>query len=264
MNIENLTIEYHLVDSCNLKCAGCSHYASLLDKLTYTSLDDVVKDLKLLKSKIGDNLSTLRLLGGEPLLHPQICECLTVAREIFNKSNIIIVTNGILLEKMTDEFYNTCSRSNIQIMITDYKLLNICVVIDKLRKMNIATGVYRKSDKKFIWRYKHIRLTNDRIDCLSSCKFKSTCCSYRDGKIYLCAHIAYIDIFNKYFNKNVELEESDYISLNEINSYEELIEKLNSAKPNFCYQYCNYYGKSHPEVGKWCISKKDINEFCLL
>ena len=41
-------------------------------------------------------------------------------------------------------------------------------------------------------------------------------------------------------------------------------EKINSAKPNFCYKYCNYYDKTHPEKGEWHITKKDINEFCLI
>ena len=127
-----LTIEYHLVDSCNLKCAGCSHYSSLLDKLTYPTLEEIIADLTLLKNKIGDNLTTLRLLGGEPLLHPQICECLTAIRNIFPISHIVIVTNGILLKKMSEEFYNICRSSHIEIDITDYKIFDISLIIIKL------------------------------------------------------------------------------------------------------------------------------------
>ena len=28
-------VEYHLTDSCNLNCAGCSHYSSLIDDKIY-------------------------------------------------------------------------------------------------------------------------------------------------------------------------------------------------------------------------------------
>ncbi len=264
MITKKLILEYHLVDSCNLKCAGCSHYSSLLDKLTYVPLEDIVTDLSLLKNKVGDNLTTLRLLGGEPLLHPQICECLTEIRNIFPKTNLVIVTNGILLKKMPEEFYNICSKSNIQISITDYGLLNITEILDKLKDLNIKATVYRNSNKNLIWHYKHIRLTGGKIDCLSKCIFKNMCNNYRNGKIYLCPHIAYIDFFNKYFGKNIELDNTDYISLDEINSFDELIEKINSAKPNFCYHYCNYYDKTHPKKGEWYTTKKDINEFCLI
>lgn len=262
--MENLTLEYHLVDSCNLKCAGCSHYACLLDKLTYTKLEDIITDLSLLKSKVGDNLTTLRLLGGEPLLHPQICECLKEIRNLFPKVNMVIVTNGILLKKMPDEFFEICRTSRVGIYITNYRVIDIPAMIDKLKELGIRTKTYKNSDKNFIWRYKHIRLTEGKIDCLSNCTFKNSCNNYRDGKIYLCPHIAYIGFFNDYFGKNIQLDETDYISLDDISSFDELIEKLHSARPNFCYNYCNYYDETHPEVGEWHTTKGDINEFCLI
>lgn len=262
--MKKLTLEYHLVDSCNLKCAGCSHYSSLLNKLTYTKLEDIITDLTLLKNKIGDNLAVLRLLGGEPLLHPQICECLTEIRNIFQKTNIIVVTNGLLLKKMSEEFYNICSKSKIQISITDYGLFNVEEILNKLKSLGINTTVYRNSSKNLTWHYKHIRLTECKIDCLSKCIYKNICNNYRNGKIYLCPHIAYINFFNDYFGKNITLDDTDYISLDEINSFDELVEKIKSAKPNFCYKYCNYYDKTHPEKGQWHTTKKDINEFCLI
>jgi len=137
MNNKKLTIEYHLVDSCNLRCAGCTHYSSLLDKLTYPTLEEIIDDLTLLKNKVGDNLTTLRLLGGEPLLHPQICECLTKIRNIFPITHIVIVTNGILLKKMSEDFYNICRSSHIEIDITDYKIFDISTIINKLKEFGI-------------------------------------------------------------------------------------------------------------------------------
>ena len=130
--------------------------------------------------------------------------------------------------------------------------------------MLVQANYRRNSNKNFIWRYKHIRLTEDKIDCLSKCTFKNSCNNYRNGKIYLCPHIAYIEFFNSYFGKSIELDDTDYISLDEITSFDELVEKINSAKPNFCYKYCNYYDETHTEKGKWHTTKKDINEFCLM
>lgn len=262
MNTKKLTIEYHLVHSCNLNCAGCSHYSSLLGKLTYVPLEDIIADLSLLKNKIGDNLTTLRLLGGEPLLHPQICECLTSIRKIFKACDIVIVTNGILLKKMSDEFYDICRKLRIEICITNYRIIDIPATMNKLKELGIKAKAYKNSTKTFIWRYKNIRLTEDKIDCLSKCTLKNSCNNYRNGKIYLCPHIAYIDFFNNHFGTNIKLDDTDYISLNEVSCFDELIERIYSAKPNFCYNYCNYYDKNHPEKGEWRTTKKDINEFC--
>ena len=264
MKTKKLTIEYHLVHSCNLRCAGCSHYSSLLDKLTYPKLEDIIDDLTLLKNKIGDNLTTLRLLGGEPLLHPQICECLTEIRNIFPKTSMVLVTNGILLKKMSNEFYDICRTSRVELIITNYRIIDISTAMNKLKELGIKAKVYKNSDKNFIWHYKHIRLTEGKIDCLTNCTFKNSCNNYRNGKIYLCPHIAYIDFFNDYFGTTIKLDDTDYISLDEINSFDELVEKINSAKPNFCFNYCNYYDETHPEKGKWHTTKKDINEFCLM
>ncbi len=260
MNRNNFGVEYHLVDSCNLNCAGCSHYSSLIDDKKIVQLEFIIKDLTLLKNKVGDKLRWLRLLGGEPLLHPDIKECLKRIRELFPNTQISMVTNGILLKSMDQEFYDICLDCKIEIAITDYKIIkNLRSIMIGMRKSGIKTNYYGNSR---IWHYQHIRLTEERIDCLTKCIYKNTCNNYRGGKIYLCPHIAYIEYFNKYFNKDIKLDESDYIDLNDVKNFDELIEKLNDTKPNFCYQYCNYYDREHPIHGKWDKTNKNINEFC--
>lgn len=262
MNKNRFGVEYHLVDSCNLNCAGCSHYSSLIDDKIYVPLDKIIKDLTLLKDKISDNLKWLRLLGGEPLLHPNIIECLLKIRELFPNTKISIVTNGILLKSMKQEFFDTCLNYNVELCITDYGIIkNLGSLMVEINKSGVRTRYYKNPN---IWHYQHIRLTPERIDCLSKCIYKNICNNYRDSKIYLCPHIAYIKYFNKYFNKDIQLDESDYIDLNDIENFDELIEKLNNSKPNFCYQYCNYYDKEHPVNGKWNKTNKNINEFCLI
>ena len=257
----NFGLEYHLVDSCNLKCAGCSHYASLLEKKAYKTTEEIVNDLTLLRDKVGEHLRWLRLLGGEPLLHPDICECLKKIKSLFPKTDIFIVTNGILLANMKQEFYDICLKYRIKINVTDYGVIDTHAIISKLRKIGINICCYKTANK---WRYQHIRLTEEKIDCLKKCTYKSECNNYKDGKIYLCPHIAYIDYFNKHFGKNIKLDETDYISIDEINSFDELIDRIKKSKPNFCYQYCNYYDIRHPKIGKWKKTENDINEFCLL
>lgn len=260
MRIPNFALEYHLVDSCNLNCAGCSHYSSLVDKQTYKPINTIINDLTLLKDKVGDKLPQLRLLGGEPLLHPQLCDCLIKIRELFPITLISLVTNGLLLEKMPKVFYDTCSNCNIKIRITNYNLIDLDSVINKLKEYGIFASQYKQIKD---WRYQDIRLTEGRIDCFTRCHFKYICNNYRDGKIYLCPHIAYIDYFNKFFKKNIELDDTDYISLDDVASFDDLIQKLDSAKPNFCYQYCNCYDKEHPTKGKWKTTDYNIDEFCL-
>ena len=216
----------------------------------------------LIKNKIGDNIRWIRLLGGEPLLHPDLNDCLKEIRNLFPDIDLYVVTNGLLLKNMSQEFYEICSKAKIKIRVTYYGLTNLNETIHNIKMNDVDIDWYSRI-RLNNWHYQHIRLTDERIDCLKRCKYKNVCNNYKDGKLYLCPHIAYIDDFNRYFGKDIKLDESDYISIDEINSFSELIDKLNNAKPNFCYQYCNYYDSKHPITGKWCRTKKDINEFCL-
>ena len=151
-----LTLEYHLVDSCNLNCAGCSHYSSLVNKPTYKTVEEIVSEFNLLKSKVGNKLINLRLLGGEPLLHPHICECLRTIRKLFPNTNISLVTNGLLLEKMPQEFYDTCLECHIRIRITDYGIIDLTATIKELKERGISVDRY----KIFTDKYKQTNLWN--------------------------------------------------------------------------------------------------------
>ena len=218
-------------------------------------------DLCLLKDKVDNNLGWLRLMGGEPLLHPQIEECLIKIRSLFPKTDIRLITNGILLKSMSDEFYSACVECDIKINITDYKIFDTKETIQNLRERGIVVSLYKSNT---YWKYQHIRLTDSHIDCLSHCVMKSMCNNYRDGKIYLCPYIAYIDIFNKHFDKNIQLTDSDSVDLRYVNSLDDLKKQIEDLHPNFCFQYCNCYDKQHPKKGEWEKTKKDINEFCLV
>lgn len=48
-------------------------------------------------------VNTLRLMGGEPLLHPKMVEFFIIARSFFPSSEIVLVSNGTLLKTLTDE-----------------------------------------------------------------------------------------------------------------------------------------------------------------
>ena len=57
---------------------------------------------KLAQGKIAE----IQLLGGEPLLHPQITLFLETTRKHFPHNTINIVSNGILLKKQSKEFWD--------------------------------------------------------------------------------------------------------------------------------------------------------------
>lgn len=86
------TAHLYVTDNCNLDCHYCNEYDNSVPH-------PGVADLKKWMRKIRD-LGCLRLglLGGEPLLHPDVVEVVRYARELgFEK--VSMSTNGFLLTK---------------------------------------------------------------------------------------------------------------------------------------------------------------------
>ena len=113
-------LETHIVDNCNLKCNKCSHFCHLIDEEIMINVDDFEKDMSILSKNC--NIFQLKLLGGEPLLHPQINELITISRNYFPKSRISIGTNGILLKTMKNTFWKTMQKNHILIDISKYQM----------------------------------------------------------------------------------------------------------------------------------------------
>jgi ABC-2 type transport system ATP-binding protein len=110
------SIDYSIVDHCNLNCAGCSHFSPLA-KSKYASLEIFEKNISKL-STYNLVIEQFNLLGGEPLLHPQIKDFIIISKKYLN-TNIVIKTNGILL---TDDFIQFCNNQNIILVVANYGL----------------------------------------------------------------------------------------------------------------------------------------------
>ena len=116
-----LFFEVHLAEHCNLNCAGCNHFSPLAEP-EFTDPATLDKDFARLASLFGEKMSHINLLGGEPLLHPSLNECMQIARRHFPKTRITLVTNGLLLTRQKDEFWQTCRENQITIQVTRYPI----------------------------------------------------------------------------------------------------------------------------------------------
>lgn len=256
-------VEYHIVDSCNLRCAGCCHYSSLLDELTYIPLSKMSHEFRLLASKTcsGSELKWLRLLGGEPLLHPEIVECLHLARKFFPESDISIVTNGLKLNSMEESFFKECGRLNIGVQITDYGLINLPELFARMKDLGCRGELYQTCRT---WYYQSIRLTGGDHECYDNCRNRIYCRNFRDGRVYLCPQMAYVNIFSTYFGVNIPLGSNDSVDLLNVGAWPDLLNALNMLHPDFCRTHCNNLGHDGlPTMrGVRRLTEKRIDEFC--
>ncbi len=112
-------LQFQVVDHCNLNCVSCMT-ASPLAKPYFADINEFEKDLRRMSDLTGKHISTFGLLGGEPLLHPNIGDFAEMARIILPNTDIRIVTNMLLIKKMDAKFYKQVVDSNIQFECSIY------------------------------------------------------------------------------------------------------------------------------------------------
>ena len=247
-------VEFHIVDHCNLNCAYCDHFTPLADK-NFCKIDDIIEDFQKLK-KIFDNIGKIYIVGGEPLLHPNLLDILEPLRNIYPKSEIVIITNGILLDKQDENFFNTLKKYNIALSMTHYPLkIDYEGWIEKLSKMGIKTYYFSLNRDKMKKQNLDLNGKNDKKIAFQKC-WEKKCHFVRDGKLYVCTPAPNIHFLNKYFNLDFKLGKNDYIDLNKVKSAS-YINALFKKPIDFC-RYCN---DGEIEFEKYSISKKELSEW---
>src|SRR5215472_12271188 len=74
----NRTCEVNVVEHCNLRCRSCAHLSPVLPK-HFVDPEALCSDLTVLARSYHANV--LKILGGEPLLHPGLPEIMMAARK---------------------------------------------------------------------------------------------------------------------------------------------------------------------------------------
>lgn len=97
------SLEYFLADTCNLRCENCAASSPFLREPNFPDLDGFVHALEHLVPVL--RADQIKLLGGEPLLNKNICRFIRAARQSKIFASIRVTTNGLLLSKMTGEFW---------------------------------------------------------------------------------------------------------------------------------------------------------------
>ena len=93
---------------CNLSCGYCSEYDNFSEPVPTDELKRRIDALHRLHA------ANITMLGGEPLMHPDIAELVAYAGR---KSNTSVVTNGFLLRNNIIEALNAAGLNNLTVSI---------------------------------------------------------------------------------------------------------------------------------------------------
>jgi MoaA/NifB/PqqE/SkfB family radical SAM enzyme len=252
-----LKFELHLADHCNFSCKNCSHFSPLA-KERFLDVAIFHQDCQRIADLSFGRLEGIRFMGGEPLLHENIIDIITIARKYFPKAAFDIVTNGILLPKQAKEFWETCRRNNIQIHISKYPIKIDVNQINNLAIQHNVKIVYLNAKTEFKWSDMKLDINGaqDIEESFRLCPLSNVCIHLYEGKLYTCSTIPYIKYLNNYFGENFQIAENDYIDIYRAKNMDEILDFLCKPVP-FC-RYCNIKKQGKTE---WGISKKERGEW---
>ena len=133
--------DIHITDHCNLNCRGCGHFSNLCEP-NFLDLDAFRTDMAAMAAKL--RIEQIYLLGGEPLLHPQVSEFIREAREHFPETRIYVVTNGSLVMRQDDEFWRAMAETRTILMCDAYP---IGLPVDAINLKAAGDGCRRRVDR---------------------------------------------------------------------------------------------------------------------
>ncbi|MBR0093550.1 MAG: radical SAM protein [Lachnospiraceae bacterium] len=202
-------LEYHVADHCNLNCKACEHYSGLVEGEVYPDFEALSRDLEKLHSFIP-RIGQIRILGGEPLLNPDICAYIDLTRRLYPDTQLSVVTNGIRLFSIGEEFYDAVRRNQASIHVSLYPPLKDRA--EDLKALLALKNVrHDLSDPVTSFTKKQILQPHDHpFEAFAFC-FQSRCHNLYDGKLAACFLPFTTKYFNAYFKK--ELPEDGAIDL---------------------------------------------------
>lgn len=186
-------LEYHVADHCNLNCKYCTHYSPLVPQPVYTEYERFAADLRQLKRHIAD-IGVIRILGGEPLLNPELGRFIELTRELYPVSIVTVVTNGMLIDRMEPSLIESMKKNMAFFHISFYPPLK-----DKVQA--IQKFLYEReipyTITSMITEFNKTQTLTPRgdEDFFYSC-FQASCTCLHEGKVAPC----YAPFTTKYFN----------------------------------------------------------------
>jgi len=180
-------LELNIAHHCNLNCRRCSHLSPTASKY-FMQPERVLKDLTILGKFCQSR--QIRLLGGEPLLHPELMQIIEGITESGISEYVTVCTNGMLLENMSDLFWRKVDQIKISLYpgyrIAPHRIKRYCLRAEKfgvkliLRYINRFRESYSElgtTDKKLIQRI------------FSTCQITHSwgCYTVHEGYFYRCS-----------------------------------------------------------------------------
>jgi hypothetical protein len=193
---EMLMAGVSIVAGCNLRCEYCSALSP--HQSGFTPVEELLASFKEWSKKIRPKFFSMA--GGEPLMHPELARIVRESAKIWNDSKLLIVTNGLLLERLKPEIFHAIKETGYEFVVSEhtfepehrkkldvgYKLLNQEGIRFVVRPSRSSwTALYQYDDKGTPVPY-----TSNPKKAWHNCALR-TCVFMSSEKLFTCCSLFY-------------------------------------------------------------------------
>lgn len=187
-------LEFHVADHCNLNCKYCTHYSPLVEQPVFTEYERFAADMRQLKKYIAD-MGVIRILGGEPLLNPELGRYIELTRALYPAAIVTVVTNGLLIDRVEPSLLENMRKNMAFFHISYYPPLQERV--QEIQKFLYEQKIpYTITPMITEFNRTQTLMPQGDEDFFYSC-FQASCTCLHEGKIAPC----YAPFTTKYFNQ---------------------------------------------------------------
>ncbi len=251
-----LHIEFILTDHCNLNCKGCTHYSPLAPK-EFADHDTLIANMARIGRVAEKEMQSAYLIGGEPTLYPRLPEAMRALREHFPTSKLYLFTNGLMLPRMDEDFWQTCRDTGMIIALTVYP---IKFDYDAVRKLAAEKGVEveifgDRSQKRSFFRFGLDPDGKQNPKKAHLFCYNHGCVCVIGNRIYPCSTSACVSYLNKAAGTSFAHSEGDWIDVDSLASAGQIRDLRDKPVP-----FCRHCYVSYPEV-TYAPSRRDPAEW---
>lgn len=257
MIISSMQVDFPIIDSCNLGCKSCSHFSPLADRAKPIPTSVLKKSLVLLKDSCGDIVSTIFIMGGEPMLHPDLPEIVRMTNDLFPRVERFVVSNMLMYRDIKEELVPVLVETGTILGVSCYGNVNrrmIAEAEEDRKSRRLMVSVFGSMPANF-WSYPKSDGPVYPEDGFYKCPMK-TCVTLRGNRLYKCSPVAYLQYPRVKFGIDVKASPDDWIDLRTVKSPDEVLEGI-SAPHTFC-RHCDMesnrrigWERSRCEIGEW-------------
>jgi hypothetical protein len=254
----------HVADHCNLRCRGCTHFAPIAEP-RLLDLDACERDLAAFAAIPGIEgyIRELNLMGGEPLLHPELPEIIRISRSLLPKACITLSSNGLLLERMGEGFWRAMHECDIRLYLSPYPIKVDYPALLKLAESHgvsaITVGDATGNDRgKEVFFRLAIDPTGsqDPVAAYNRCPFGGWSIQLSQGRLWPCQVAAHHAPLNERFALGLRAQPEDSLALGDISSTDQIADLRHRPHP-----MCRYCANDRLAIAEWGISRLEAGEW---